>query len=74
MKNNYKFLHTLHTQTNYLTDTQLFCLVYAAIVLVYAKPFTFVFSPNIAYYCLYGGAEALAYSREIARRQRHHLP
>ena len=74
MKNNYKFLHTLHTLTYYLSDIQRFYFVYAAIIIVYEQPFIPVFSPNIACYCLHGGAEALAYSRDVARRQRRHLP
>ena len=74
MKNNYKFLHTLHTLSSYLSDIQYFFLVYAATALVYAMPIILVFLPNIACYCLHDGVEALAYSRDIARRQRHHLP
>ncbi len=31
-------LHTLHTLTYYLSDNQYICLVYAAIILVYATP------------------------------------
>ena len=43
MKNNYKFLHTLHTLTYYLSDIQRFYFVYAAIIIVYEQPFNPVF-------------------------------